>query len=114
MRFSKVSAMGAAALALAGCQGRYLPVDDAGHTTAAAPAVAAQPAPTVAQAPDTCGAGKLQYLIGKPKTEIPVAVDIANRRVVCSTCMATADVRPERLDILFDSVTGKVTTVRCG
>lgn len=61
-----------------------------------------------------CGADRLQDLIGKPKTQIPVPVDLSKRRVLCSTCVATLDFVPDRLNIIFDAKTGLVTELKCG
>jgi len=74
---------------------------------AAAPAAPARPA-------DSCGAISLQSLVGKPRTDIPVPVNPAMRRVVCSTCVTTQDYIAARQTIMFDSQTGLVTSVRCG
>ena len=74
----------AALLLLAGCQGRYLPVDNAGRTTAVPPPANVSAPPS---AHDTCGADKLQYLVGKSRLQIPVAVYISKRRVACTTCV---------------------------
>ena len=63
---------------------------------------------------DTCGAADLAYLVGKSRTEIPVPADLSHRQVVCTTCPAAPDVRPERLTITFDSATKLVTKVACG
>ena len=75
------------------------------------------PAP-VGQAPagpaDTCGANALQNLIGRARSEIPVAVDPSRRRVTCTTCPVTMDFNPERLNIFFDQATGIVKQVKCG
>lgn len=95
-------------MTLAGCQGRYLPVDSAGRTTAVPPA-----APTAATAPNTCGADKLQYLVGKTRQQIPVAVDMSKWRVVCTTCIMSHLDDPQRTTILFDETTGLVTAVKC-
>jgi hypothetical protein len=75
------------------------------HTTRAAPPQQPQ---------DACGAGPLQSLIGKPRTDIPVPVNPAMRRVVCSTCVITQDYVSGRQTITYDSQTGLVTSVRCG
>jgi len=61
-----------------------------------------------------CEAASLAYLVGKPRTEIPVPVDPTSRRVSCTTCPVTQDYRPERTDILFDAQTGLITEVKCG
>ena len=75
------------------------------------PPVGAQPTyPTV----DMCRAGELQWLVGKPKTEIPVPVDVVNRRVTCTTCPVTEDYAPQRLNIFFNEQTQIVEQVRCG
>ncbi len=99
--------------ALAGCQAHYLPVDDAGRTTARPPPAAPISTPVPASAPDTCGADKLQYLVGKSRRQIPVAVDMSKRRVACTTCVISHLDDPTRVTILFDDSTGLVTSVKC-
>ncbi len=95
-------------------------------TQASPPATAPQPAPPPPQAqaqpvapPPTatlshCDAPSLAYLVGKPRTEIPVPVDPSRRRVSCTSCPVTQDYRPDRTDILFDAQSGLITEVRCG
>ena len=61
-----------------------------------------------------CDAAALTYLIGKLRTEIPVPVEPARRRVYCSSCIITEDYVPDRTDIVFDSQTGIITEVKCG
>jgi len=78
-----------------------------------APAPAAPPPPPRAAA-DTCGAADMAGLIGRPRTEIPVPVLPALRRVTCTTCPVTMDFNPRRLNILFDADTGLVREVKCG
>ena len=127
---------GAFALALAACADK-LPVDSADHHTAlprartypeptytvphsatdpaasaATPSSSSSAAPTAPA--DTCGAVPLAYLVGKPRTEIPIPADLLHRRVVCSTCPVTPDVMPDRQTITYDSATGLVTKVACG
>lgn len=63
---------------------------------------------------DMCKAGELQWLVGKPRTEIPVPVDVVTRRVVCSTCPVTEDYSPYRLNIFYNQQTGIVERVSCG
>lgn len=63
---------------------------------------------------DMCRAGELQWLVGKPRTEIPVPVDVVNRRVACTTCPVTQDYSPQRLNIFFNEQTQIVEQVRCG
>jgi len=70
------------------------------------------PPPTPMQS--HCEAAHLAYLVGKPRTEIPVPVDMSNRRVSCTTCPVTQDYQPDRTDILFDAQTGLITEIKCG
>ena len=63
---------------------------------------------------DLCKADELQWLVGKPKTDIPVPVEVVNRRVTCTTCPVTEDYSPDRLNILFNDQSGIVEQVRCG
>lgn len=121
-----VTAVLATAL-LAGCK-TYLPVNDSGARTALPPGQAsatrppaayapppAQAAPSYSAAkPDRCGASDLAYLVGKPRTEIPVPTDPGRRQVVCTTCPRAQDLRTDRQTITYDQGTGKVTGVTCG
>jgi hypothetical protein len=66
------------------------------------------------QTTDMCKAGELQWLVGKSRTEIPVPVDVVNRRVACTTCVITEDYSPYRLNIFFNAQTDVVEQVRCG
>jgi hypothetical protein len=72
-------------------------------------------APRTPAAPhDSCGADALQYLVGKPRTDIPVPVNPGRRRVVCSTCAMTMDYQATRQTIIYDSKTDLVSSVKCG
>lgn len=90
-------------------------------TTGPAPAIvvsAAETPPIGDRMPsldsDICKANEVQWLVGRPRTEIPVPVDVINRRVTCTTCPVTEDYSPYRLNIFYDQSTGLVTEVRCG
>ena len=74
----------------------------------------AQPRPRPPVLVDTCGARPLQYLVGRPRTEIPVPLRPSLRRVLCLTCPMTQDYAPMRQTILYDSETGLVREVKCG
>lgn len=63
---------------------------------------------------DICKASELQWLVGRTRSEIPVPVDVVNRRVACTTCPVTEDYSPYRLNILYDRVSGRIETVVCG
>lgn len=64
--------------------------------------------------PDLCRASELRWLIGQPRSEIPVPVEVVTRRVTCTTCPVTRDFSPYRLNIFYDQSTGIVQDVRCG
>ena len=63
---------------------------------------------------DLCKAQDLQYLVGRHRNEIPVPVEIVNRRVTCTTCPVTMDFSPYRLNIFYNADTQLVEQVRCG
>ena len=73
-----------------------------------------QPAPARNEPRDMCGARPLQYLVGKPRSAIPVPVNVSKRRVTCTTCPVTMDFREDRLNIFFDAETGIIKEVKCG
>ena len=92
-------------------------------SSAQAPQTAAPPVASPASPPpdlstpssaEICGASELAYLVGKPRTEIPVPTDLTRRRVTCEACPAAEDVRPDRQTIVYDQATGRVTRVTCG
>ena len=123
-----ISGMAVAAVLLAGCGSapQERPEPEPGLPSSPQPYVPSRPAPQQsaprpAPAPaykpvshDTCGADALQYLIGKPRTEIPVPLQPSQRRVVCSTCVTTQEFRADRQTIVFDTDTGLITSVKCG
>ena len=61
-----------------------------------------------------CEAGEMQWLVGRTKAEIPVPVDVVNRRVTCTTCPVTQDFSPYRLNVFYDEKTEVIEQVRCG
>ena len=63
--------------------------------------------------PDQCGAYELGYLVGRPRTEIPVPLFPNRRRVICTTCPKTMDFNPTRMTIEYDAGSGRVTSVAC-
>lgn len=112
-----------AALAAGACSSAPAPDSQVRAPAASAPATAvidyaAATQPIGTRMPqmdgDLCRAAELQSLVGQPRTEIPVPVDVINRRVVCTTCPITEDYSPYRLNIFFDQETGIVEEVRCG
>jgi hypothetical protein len=80
----------------------------------AAPPPVDRPVAAAPQTPDQCKSAELKYLIGKPRSEIPVPADPSRRRVACTTCPVTMDYNPERLNIFFDADTGIIKDVKCG
>jgi len=108
----------AALIALGACTGpsqQGAPSAEQAAAAPAAPHTEATAAPRTPPKPaDSCGAAALQYLVGKPRTDIPVPVNPGMRRVVCSTCMITQDYVEGRQTITYDTQTGLVTSVRCG
>lgn len=102
-----------ALLTVAACS---TPVSDASAPRAVEAAQINQPTGSRPSNPtaDMCRAGALQWLVGKPRSDIPVPVDVVNRRVTCTTCPVTQDYSPHRLNIFFNDRTDIVEQVRCG
>ena len=100
-------------LAVAACS---TPASEAPAPRAVEEAQLSQPIGTRPTSPtaDLCRAGELQWLVGTPKSQIPVPVDVVNRRVTCTTCPVTEDYSPHRLNIFFNEQTDIVEQVRCG
>ena len=114
------------AAVLAACESAPAPIPASTSMPAQVATMPAPPAPAVTPAGpislpppvpvshDTCGADLLQNLVGRPRTEIPVPVDMSKRRVVCTNCPRTMDLRPDRQTIEYNPETGVVSSVTCG
>jgi hypothetical protein len=109
----------AGALAIVGACAAPAPKPPLGPVAEAPPSVPEAtrppPSPTAPPAPrDACGALPLQYLVGKPRSDIPVPVNPSLRRVVCASCAVTQDYIASRQTITYDEKTSLVLSVRCG
>ncbi|MDI1280203.1 hypothetical protein [Brevundimonas sp.] len=63
--------------------------------------------------PQRCEAATSQSLIGSHVGAVTFPRD-ANVRLVCTTCAATMDYDPDRLNLRFDEATGIIKSVDCG
>lgn len=63
--------------------------------------------------PQRCEAATSQSLIGSHVGAVTFPRD-ANVRLVCTTCAATMDYDPDRLNLRFDESTGIIKSVDCG
>ena len=68
---------------------------------------------TEAPTPARCDAVASRSLIGSHVGAVTFPRD-ANVRLVCTTCAATMDHDPDRLNIRFDEATGIIKSVDCG
>jgi hypothetical protein len=73
------------------------------------------PAPPTPRHPpaDACGAGQLQYLAGRPLSDLPPS-PYRQQRVVPQDAAADEAYAPDRLTVLYDPRSGRITWVRCG
>lgn len=62
---------------------------------------------------DACQASAFQWLLQRPRADIPAALPTPNR-VVADNQPVTMDYNPERLNIVWNHETGRVEHVRCG
>lgn len=77
---------------------------------ACAPAPALGPGPV---GPQRCDAAAARSLIGSHRGAVDFAAG-ADVRFVCTTCSATEDHRPNRLNIRYDEASGIIRSVDCG
>ncbi len=63
--------------------------------------------------PRRCNAEASKSLVGSHRGAVDFAAG-ADVRFVCTTCSATEDYRPNRLNIRFDEATGIIRSVDCG
>ena len=63
--------------------------------------------------PQRCDAEASKSLIGSHRGAVDFQAG-ADVRFVCTTCSATEDYRPNRLNIRFDEATGIIRSVDCG
>ncbi|WP_309629200.1 hypothetical protein [Brevundimonas sp.] len=105
-----------AALFLAACSSTPPPANEASGPSTIEKAEANQPVGSHMPdgEADLCKAADFQYLVGKHRNEIPVPVEVVNRRVVCTTCPVTMDFSPHRLNIFYNTQSEIVEQVRCG
>jgi hypothetical protein len=61
-----------------------------------------------------CGAGTLQWLVGRDRSEVPPAPPSRDRRVYARGDALTMDYSPMRLNIEYDRASGRVLRVYCG
>ena len=102
-------------LALAGCSSApEVERTDASKGPPPASAAAPPPISRPAATRDSCGAAPLQSLVGHPRSEIPIPLQPDSQRVACTTCPLSQEVRPDRLNFLFDADSGIIRQIRCG
>lgn len=61
----------------------------------------------------TCGADKLQYLVGTPVSDLDRSVLSASHRVIGPNDLITYDFRPQRVNVTYGK-NGNIVAVRCG
>lgn len=66
------------------------------------------------EAPEQCGAGDYQWLVGRPRSAVPDKPTGATWRIACSECPVTMDYSPSRMNIIYDEESGIVEAVDCG
>lgn len=62
---------------------------------------------------DTCQASAFQWLVSRPRSDIPGTLPTPNR-VVADNQPVTMDYNASRLNIVWNHETGRVEHVRCG
>lgn len=63
--------------------------------------------------PDTCGAGRYAALIGQPHSAAPDPKQLSPYRLASDRDPITEDYNPARLNIFYDSKSGRIIGIRC-
>lgn len=74
---------------------------------------APMPSDPATPGPQRCDAAGARSLIGSHMGAVTFAPG-ANVRMVCTTCAATQDYQPNRLNVRFEEATGIIKSVDCG
>jgi hypothetical protein len=69
--------------------------------------------PPEADRVEICQAQAFQFLVGRPRADIPAVLPTPSR-VVADNQPVTMDYNPSRLNIVWNHETGRVEHVRCG
>jgi hypothetical protein len=62
---------------------------------------------------ESCGAERLQHLVGEPQSALESAKITAPTRILPPGSMMTMDHRPDRLNVDLDDA-GRITRIWCG
>ncbi len=62
---------------------------------------------------DACQASAFQWLVGRPRADIPAVLPQPSR-VVADNQPVTMDYNPNRINVVWNHETGRVEHVRCG
>jgi hypothetical protein len=62
---------------------------------------------------DACKASEYQRYVGQPQESFPAPPPGIEVRPSCETCAVNDDLRPNRINVLFNEATQKVTRVAC-
>ena len=62
---------------------------------------------------DQCRASTWQHLVGQPVSSVPTPPPGTELRTSCTSCAVNDDLRPNRINVLFDEHTQRITEIAC-
>jgi hypothetical protein len=62
---------------------------------------------------DQCRASEWQHFVGQPLGAVPEPPAGISVRTSCSTCATTDDLRPDRINVVFDESSQRVVEIAC-
>lgn len=62
---------------------------------------------------DQCRASEYQRYVGQPLTAMAAPPEGVELRTSCETCPVNGDLRPNRMNVLFDEATQRITKIAC-
>ena len=109
----KLPALAGCSAVLAACA-PYAPLPAPAPWPEPTPPYAPPPVYAPPPGPDTCGSSGYAWLVGRDRAEIPPRPLGALWRVAARGDAMTRDLRPNRLNIIYDRHTQRVLEVWCG
>lgn len=62
---------------------------------------------------DACRASEWQRFVGQPLSSLPPALEGMSIRTYCTTCEKTDDLRADRINVVFEESTQRITEIAC-
>jgi hypothetical protein len=62
---------------------------------------------------DACHASELQAYVGQPLSAVPAPAPGLSLRTSCTTCAVNDDLRPDRVNVVYEEATQRIVSIAC-